>query len=119
MSLRSSIHRFLNRIVIPLGGAVCAVVLTSGAVAQSKPVTIPVLVPLTGFLSLEGTSQRNGADCVRAARLIALWWCSPIDSVQRDDIHRAAPDIIRFSAREGVSATDQNTRPKGCIHLMG
>jgi branched-chain amino acid transport system substrate-binding protein len=25
-------------------------------------VTIPVLVPLTGFLSLEGTSQRNGAD---------------------------------------------------------
>jgi branched-chain amino acid transport system substrate-binding protein len=29
--------------------------------AVQQPVRIPVLVPLTGFLSLEGTSQRNGA----------------------------------------------------------
>jgi branched-chain amino acid transport system substrate-binding protein len=29
--------------------------------AQSQGVRLPVLVPLTGFLSLEGTSQRNGA----------------------------------------------------------
>ena len=29
--------------------------------AQAEPSHIPVLVPLTGFLSLEGTSQRNGA----------------------------------------------------------
>ena len=30
------------------------------AVAQTE-VTLPILVPITGFLSLEGTSQRNGA----------------------------------------------------------
>lgn len=29
--------------------------------AQAADVSIPVLVPITGFLSLEGTSQRNGA----------------------------------------------------------
>jgi len=29
--------------------------------AQAQEARIPVLVPLTGFLSLEGTSQRNGA----------------------------------------------------------
>ena len=33
---------------------------TSPALAQTE-ITIPVLVPITGFLSLEGTSQRNGA----------------------------------------------------------
>ena len=27
----------------------------------AKAETIPVLVPISGFLSLEGTSQRNGA----------------------------------------------------------
>jgi branched-chain amino acid transport system substrate-binding protein len=29
--------------------------------AGAAPVNLPVLVPITGFLSLEGTSQRNGA----------------------------------------------------------
>lgn len=37
----------------------CAV-LAAGA-ARAESVSVPVLVPLTGFLSLEGTSQRNGA----------------------------------------------------------
>lgn len=32
-----------------------------GAAAQTLSPRIPVLVPVTGFLSLEGTSQRNGA----------------------------------------------------------
>jgi branched-chain amino acid transport system substrate-binding protein len=32
----------------------------TAALAQTE-ITIPVLVPVTGFLSLEGTSQRNGA----------------------------------------------------------
>jgi len=32
-----------------------------GALAQSTEINLPVLVPITGFLSLEGTSQRNGA----------------------------------------------------------
>lgn len=31
-------------------------------VAQAEPLRIPVLVPITGFLSLEGTSQKNGAE---------------------------------------------------------
>lgn len=31
------------------------------ALAQSVEITMPVLVPVTGFLALEGTSQRNGA----------------------------------------------------------
>ncbi len=35
--------------------------------AKAQDVTIPVLVPLTGFLSLEGTSQRNGAALALAA----------------------------------------------------
>ncbi len=62
MAIHSLSQRVLRRAAVPLGAAVCALVLTTGANAQSKPVTIPVLVPLTGFLSLEGTSQRNGAD---------------------------------------------------------
>ncbi len=31
------------------------------AAAQAVEINLPVLVPITGFLSLEGTSQRNGA----------------------------------------------------------
>jgi len=31
------------------------------AVAQTAEINLPILVPITGFLSLEGTSQRNGA----------------------------------------------------------
>jgi branched-chain amino acid transport system substrate-binding protein len=30
--------------------------------AQAEPLRVPVLVPITGFLSLEGTSQKNGAE---------------------------------------------------------
>jgi branched-chain amino acid transport system substrate-binding protein len=40
--------------------ALFAAALPAAALAQAE-VTIPVLVPITGFLSLEGTSQRNGA----------------------------------------------------------
>ncbi len=54
MSIRSSLLALI-------GAACCTLALANIASAQSKPVTIPVLVPLTGFLSLEGTSQRNGA----------------------------------------------------------
>ncbi len=32
-----------------------------GASAQPAELNLPILVPITGFLSLEGTSQRNGA----------------------------------------------------------
>ena len=38
-----------------------SVLFASSALSQDAAVNIPVLVPITGFLSLEGTSQRNGA----------------------------------------------------------
>jgi len=41
-------------------GAISALVLAGGA-ARAAEVDIPVLVPVSGFLSLEGMSQRNGA----------------------------------------------------------
>jgi len=38
-----------------------ALLLAAPALAQTPEVRLPVLVPLTGFVALEGTSQRNGA----------------------------------------------------------
>ena len=38
-----------------------ALLLVAPALAQTPEVRLPVLVPLTGFVALEGTSQRNGA----------------------------------------------------------
>lgn len=46
--------------------AAAALALGTAAGAGAQEVRVPVLVPITGFLSLEGTSQRNGA--VLAAR---------------------------------------------------
>jgi len=40
--------------------------------ATAEPLRIPVLVPITGFLSLEGTSQRNGAALALAGTEVAL-----------------------------------------------
>ncbi|UUX50771.1 ABC transporter substrate-binding protein [Nisaea acidiphila] len=37
------------------------VVLIFSAIGTARAETLPVLVPITGFLSLEGTAQRNGA----------------------------------------------------------
>lgn len=42
-------------------GLSLTVLAASLAQAQSVEITLPVLVPITGFLALEGTSQRNGA----------------------------------------------------------
>jgi len=39
-----------------------ALLATLTASAAAEPLRIPVLVPITGFLALEGTSQRNGAE---------------------------------------------------------
>jgi branched-chain amino acid transport system substrate-binding protein len=39
----------------------CAAALLLAGAARAEPLRVPVLVPVTGFLSLEGTSQRNGA----------------------------------------------------------
>lgn len=53
------------RRILPLLFCVPFLCAASGAVravsARAESVSVPVLVPLTGFLSLEGTSQRNGA----------------------------------------------------------
>ena len=42
--------------------AILAVLTASGLAVADEPPRLPVLVPITGFLSLEGTSQRNGAE---------------------------------------------------------
>jgi branched-chain amino acid transport system substrate-binding protein len=40
---------------------IVAALLAAPAEAQAQDVRLPVLVPLTGFVALEGTSQKNGA----------------------------------------------------------
>ena len=42
-------------------GAVTLGLCAFAVAAQAQDVRLPVLVPLTGFVALEGTSQRNGA----------------------------------------------------------
>lgn len=41
---------------------VASVLLATLSAAAAEPLRIPVLVPITGFLALEGTSQKNGAE---------------------------------------------------------
>lgn len=41
--------------------AACCLALSAASPAAAETLTAPVLVPLTGFLALEGASQRNGA----------------------------------------------------------
>lgn len=48
----------MRRLTIPL---ITALALTAALPVRAQDLKVPVLVPLTGFLSLEGTSQRNGA----------------------------------------------------------
>jgi branched-chain amino acid transport system substrate-binding protein len=42
-------------------GAVALALCAFATSVQAQEVRLPVLVPLTGFVALEGTSQRNGA----------------------------------------------------------
>ncbi len=44
-----------------VAAALVSFALAAPAAAQKADVSLPVLVPLTGFVALEGTSQRNGA----------------------------------------------------------
>ena len=48
------------RILCLLAAALLAAALPRAGAAAEKP-KLPILVPITGFLALEGTSQRNGA----------------------------------------------------------
>lgn len=53
--------------------AATALLLLAAPAAAQQQVRLPVLVPLTGFVALEGTSQRNGALlAVREVRDVAL-----------------------------------------------
>jgi branched-chain amino acid transport system substrate-binding protein len=64
-----------------------AVVLAAAALptwAGAEPARLPVLVPVTGFLALEGTSQRNGA-------LMAL---------------RTAPDLATADVQDTATAPE-------------
>src|SRR5438477_3551188 len=45
----------------PFRSALLAALLLAPPASRAEPISIPVLVPLTGFLALEGQSQRNGA----------------------------------------------------------
>jgi branched-chain amino acid transport system substrate-binding protein len=51
----------MNICARPALAIVLCALLAPAAAAPAQPVDIPVLVPLSGFLSLEGQSQRNGA----------------------------------------------------------
>jgi branched-chain amino acid transport system substrate-binding protein len=46
---------------LPLAALSAGLVLSAAPAAAQTTVSIPILVPITGFLSLEGASQRNGA----------------------------------------------------------
>ena len=50
----------MSRIAVLLVAALLAAAPATHAPAAEKP-KLPILVPITGFLALEGTSQRNGA----------------------------------------------------------
>ena len=66
--------RALPRRPIPCALALAAAVsLWAGATAQAEDtLRIPVLVPVTGFLSLEGTSQKNGAELALTGSNVAF-----------------------------------------------
>jgi branched-chain amino acid transport system substrate-binding protein len=82
--------------------ALCAmlVAVAAGAPAFAEP-RIPVLVPLTGFLSLEGTSQRNGAElALREAGIPIAWEVS--DTATSPEV--AVNAFARASGEDGVVA---------------
>lgn len=62
------------------------------AMAQTSQIVMPILVPITGFLSLEGTSQRNGA-------LLAI---------------KNAPASVKVTAE----VTDTGTSPEGATTAL-
>jgi branched-chain amino acid transport system substrate-binding protein len=49
------------RIISSIAAVAGLSIVAGSGQARAEPVRLPVLVPVTGFLALEGTSQRNGA----------------------------------------------------------
>src|SRR5712672_2765332 len=58
---RSALRRTWRSALRWRRSAVAALLAVCAAPAMAQDVRLPVLVPLTGFVALEGTSQRNGA----------------------------------------------------------
>ena len=59
-----AMQRFLS---VPLSGVLLlAAALLVPPAARAADVSVPILVPVTGFLALEGQSQRNGAQLALA-----------------------------------------------------
>ncbi len=71
-------------------------VLATANDARAEPVRLPVLVPVTGFLALEGTSQRNGA-------LLALKSASDLASADVQDT-AASPETAVNAFEKVLSA---------------
>ena len=69
----------LRLIIAIIAGAV----FLSTAGAQAEQLRVPVLVPITGFLSLEGTSQKNGAELALVGSNIAF---SVVDTATSPEI---------------------------------
>jgi len=87
-------HNHTRRAARALAALAAGLVCAAGALAPAaaETIEIPVLVPITGFLSLEGTSQRNGA-------LLAI---------------KHAPDGVE--ARAAVA--DTGTSPEGAVTAL-
>jgi len=56
---RSTARQPLSALV--MGGLAATTLLCAAAPASAQDLNLPILVPITGFLSIEGASQRNGA----------------------------------------------------------
>ena len=72
----------------------------SGHLAHAAQVDIPILVPITGFLSLEGNSQRNGA-------LLALKHPPQGVKVKSEVLDTGASPEVAVNAFEKVTATEK------------
>lgn len=86
--------KMLCRFLAPAAGVLALI--AAPLTAQAEPLRIPVLVPITGFLSLEGTSQRNGAELALAGSEIAF---SVTDTA-------TAPEIAINAFERAVDAAD-------------
>jgi branched-chain amino acid transport system substrate-binding protein len=74
----------------------CIAAAVAAAPALAEPQRLPVLVPITGFLALEGTSQRNGA-------LLALKTAPGLAAAEVQDT-AAAPETAVNAFEKALSA---------------
>jgi len=87
--------RTLPRLVITFATGMAAI-LSLVTTSHAEPLRVPVLVPITGFLSLEGTSQKNGAELALVGTDVSF---SVIDTA-------TAPEIAINAFERAVDASD-------------